>query len=263
MRFSYTPGVQLYSVAGPLKKDFAGTLKRLGEIGYRQVELTDLHGKTVGEWKKALEDARLTPLSIHHSPATLEKDLTGAITFANTLGISYMICASPRAAKAEAPTLEEWKANAEFLNNVGEQCATAGIRFGYHNHNVEFARHRINPMRNSTGFLEIMTSTNPDFVTWELDCGWLAAGGVDPINLLTRYRNRFALLHVKDVAKDHVPNYTLDIKAAPPGQGKLDWKAIFQAAQYSGVQDYFVELEPSSGDPIAALKQTFDFLQTA
>lgn len=260
VRFSYTPGAQLYSVADLLKKDFTGTLSKLAAMGYRQVELTDLHGKTAAEWKKALSDAGLTPVSIHHSVATLEKDLTGALSFANTLTLSYIICAAPRAAVASAPTLDEWKANVAFLDRVGSECATAGIRFGYHNHNVEFARHRINPRRNTTGFLEIMTETNPDFVTWELDCGWTAAAGVDPIGLLSRNRNRFALLHVKDVAKDQVPNYTLEIKPAPIGQGRLDWATIFAAAKFSGVQDYFVELEPGPGDPLAQLKQSLDYI---
>jgi len=262
VRFDYTPGVQLYSVAGLLKKDFAGTLAKLAAMGYRQVELTDLHGKTAAEWKKALGDAGLVPVSIHHAPATLEKDLTSAISFTHAIGASYIICASPRAAKAAEPTLDEWKAMAAFLDKVGGECATASIRFGYHNHNVEFARHRINPRRNSTGFLEIMTGTNPDFVTWELDCGWAAAAGVDAIGLLARYRNRFALMHVKDIAKDQVPNYTLDIKPALVGQGRLDWKTMFDAARFSGVQDYFIELEPTAGDPLAQLKQSLDYIQS-
>ncbi len=259
---AFVPGVQLYSVAAPLKRDFAGTLAKLAAMGYRQVELTDLHGKSAADWKKALDDAGLAAISIHHSVSTLEKDLTAALTFANTLGVSYIVCAAPRAAKAAQPTIDEWRWNADFLNKVGEECATATIRFGYHNHNTEFFAHKVSPMRNATGFSEIMTRTNPDYVTWELDCGWAVTAGLDPSALLMRYRNRFSLLHVKDVAKDGERNYELKIKAVPVGQGVLDWRTVFEAARRSGVQDYFVELEPGDGDPLVALKQSADFLKT-
>ena len=57
--------VQVYSVREDAEKDFAGTMKKIKEIGYDGVELAGLYGLTPQEVKAAIEDAGLVLSLIH------------------------------------------------------------------------------------------------------------------------------------------------------------------------------------------------------
>ena len=136
-----TPGVQLYSVEAALRKDFQGTLKRLGAMGYRDVELTSFFGRKPADLQKALKDAGLVARSAHYSVPTLRYDFDKVLAEAQVLGLEQMICAHPRIPGNGCPTLEEWKWNAGFLNTIGFLVNKTGMKFGYHNHAVEFTRY--------------------------------------------------------------------------------------------------------------------------
>ncbi|HEY2860695.1 MAG TPA: twin-arginine translocation signal domain-containing protein, partial [Terracidiphilus sp.] len=58
-------GLQLYSVRNLLPTDFAGTLKTLGSLGYREVEAAGYYDHSAEEVKKALDDAGLKLVSAH------------------------------------------------------------------------------------------------------------------------------------------------------------------------------------------------------
>ncbi len=47
---------------------------------------------------------------------------------------------------------------------------------------------------------ELMQATDPAKVGFEMDCGWVAVGGKNPADYLTRYATRISMLHVKDLA---------------------------------------------------------------
>jgi len=45
------------------------------------------------------------------------------------------------------------------------------------------------------------------------------------------------------------------------GSGSIDFPAIFKAADAAGVENYFVEQDQTPGDPIASLRQSYDYLK--
>ena len=55
--------VQVYSVRQEAEADFAGTMKRLAQMGYDGVELAGLYGKTVEEIGTVLKENGLTAVS--------------------------------------------------------------------------------------------------------------------------------------------------------------------------------------------------------
>ena len=57
--------VQVYSVREDAERDFAGTMKKIKEIGYDGVELAGLYGLSPAEIKAAIEDAGLEAVSAH------------------------------------------------------------------------------------------------------------------------------------------------------------------------------------------------------
>jgi sugar phosphate isomerase/epimerase len=88
-------GLQLYTVGADLQKDFDETLKRIGEIGYKRVEIAGVasfQGKSIPDVKKSLAAAGLTCPSGHLvSTTTSDDDLAKLISYCSDLGLKYMI----------------------------------------------------------------------------------------------------------------------------------------------------------------------------
>lgn len=135
------------------------------------------------------------------------------------------------------------------------------MQFAYHNHALEFKSFP----DGRTGLDVLIESSEKGTVNYELDCGWVVYAGHDPVALLKKYPNRIKMLHVKD----EKPGYPASIGAggAPTtevGKGKVDWKAVFEAAKGAKIQHYFVEQEPpfSEMPPLDAIKVSYDYLHT-
>jgi sugar phosphate isomerase/epimerase len=81
-------------------------------------------------------------------------------------------------------TADDWKWNADFLNEKAAVLKKAGIVSGYHNHNFEFA-----PLKDAktTGMDILLKGTDPSLVTFEMDVGWVTAAGHDPFALLKKH----------------------------------------------------------------------------
>jgi sugar phosphate isomerase/epimerase len=261
-------GLQLYSVRDILPKDYEGTLRQLSAIGYREVEAAGFFGHSATDVKQAMDHAGLLCVSAHYPMKDLLPKVDETIQFGKDLGLKYIVCASPmlkdpsrvkdpgsRAAR-EAMTLDDWRWNAEQFNRIGEHVNAAGLRFGYHNHMTEF--------RTENGVVfydELLRLTDPTKVTMELDCGWMVLGGKNPVDYLTRYPTRFAMLHVKDFKLSGTPG------AEPPpstelGRGSIDYRPIFAAAKKAGIQHAFVEQEEFDMPPMEALKIDADYMRT-
>lgn len=268
-------GLQLYSIRDLLAKDYEGTLRAIGKLGYEEVELFGEQTRPPAELRQVLQSAGLRAVSAHYSVQDLQGKFDEKIAYAKALGLQYMICAFPWlanpariqpvpkdggewfAAVMKHINLDDYKWLAELFNKAGEQTKKAGIQFGYHNHNIEFRAYG-----GVTGFDTLLAGTDPALVKMEMDCGWVHIAGQDPVAYLTKHPGRFPLLHVKDVKKGVKPTTTIEGAAptTPVGQGVLDWNALFAAAKKSGVRHYFVEQETFDGPPLDALKASFTFL---
>jgi sugar phosphate isomerase/epimerase len=141
-------------------------------------------------------------------------------------------------------TLDDWKWNADYLNTKGKALQQYGLRFGYHNHNIELA-----PIGASNGLAEIVKGTDPALVTFEMDAGWVVAAGADPLALLTAYPRRFSAMHVKDIKASTRPNFNLQQDPSEVGQGIIDWKRLLAKAYAANVRQFYVEQEPPFNKP--------------
>lgn len=265
------PGLQLWAVKEELARDFSGTLRALGRMGYRRVEAAGWQNKTAAQFQAGLRHAGLKCVSAHYGLKDLVADMEGRLGMARDVGVRYVIASSPISTRpldpnkdwshalAEAMTLADWRSSAEAMNRIGRRARQMGLRFGYHNHSAEFLNYdgRL-PMD------EIMRITDPADVVLELDIGWAAAAGYDPVELINRYRTRIHLLHVKDIATaERVPGrIPQDLRTVPIGSGTIDWRATFAAARHAPIHSYFVEMEPPfARPPLEGLAQSLEFLR--
>jgi sugar phosphate isomerase/epimerase len=84
----------------------------------------------------------------------------------------------------------------------------------------------------------------------EIDVYWIQAGGGDPAAWIRKCAGREPLLHLKDMAVG--PGR--EQRMAEIGEGNMNWSAILQAAEESGVEWYLVEQDHCYGrDPFESL----------
>ena len=262
--------LQLYSVRQLLPSDYDGTLKEIGALGYREVEAAGYFNHPAAEVKQAMDRAGLKLVSAHYSSDDLHKQFDQIVAFNKELGVSYIICASPRLKdpsrltnmnpgdRAHAFTVDDWRWNADEFNALGEKVHAAGMKFGYHNH--------VNEFRETDGvvpYVELLRLTDPTKVTMELDCGWVVVGGGDPVEYLRNYPNRISMLHVKDFKRAETPaSNTNRPEAAELGQGTIDYRPILREAVKGGnVKHCFVEQEAFNMAPMQSLKVDVDYMR--
>jgi sugar phosphate isomerase/epimerase len=267
-------GVQLYTVREQMKTQAQATLKAIAEIGFKELEFagradiatlvpiatslgltpvsTHIEAPLVtGNWDAWGEAARATPEA--------DRTLAKALDTARSHGIEYVVVSYLQPAE-RGTTAAAYEKFADQLNRAGETARAAGLTLAYHNHGFEFA-----PLPDGRRPLDVLLSRlDPTLAKLELDVFWASITGADPAQLLATHKGRIALLHLKDKAKG-APRETDERKVAKTtfsevGHGSLDFPGILKAAQASGVAHYFVEQDHTPGDPIASLRQSYDYL---
>jgi sugar phosphate isomerase/epimerase len=269
-------GLQLYTLGPDVAKDLDGTLAAVSRIGYKAVQVSSFFGRTPAELRASLDRAGLICRSAHiPGRGGLDGDLAKLADDLGAIGVTAavmpIIYVPDRFGKApaagetgagflrrigEGMTADDWKMNADFLNARGAILKRSGIRIGYHNHNLEFA-----PLGRTNGMEILLRHTDPAIVSIELDVGWVASAGADPLRLFSQHRGRFNILHVKDLKATTRPNFALSMDPAEVGSGALDWAKLLPAAYDAGVRGFYVEQEPPFSRPrIDAAKISFDYL---
>lgn len=263
-------GLQLYSVRELLPKDFDGTLKAIAAAGYTEVEAAGYYSMSAEDFKQAMTTAGLRCVSGHYPMNVLQGNLENVLTYARQLGLQYVVCSSPalkdpsqvklapsapgyHEAWMQAFTVDDWKWNADLLNQIGKRAKAEGMMAGYHNHTAAF--HKIGK---TVPYDVLMKNTDPELVTFEMDCGWVERAGFSPVELLTKYPTRISMLHVKDFElKAGVENP----KSTELGRGSIDYKPIFEAAKKAGhLTHYFVEQEEFDINPLEALRVDAEYM---
>jgi sugar phosphate isomerase/epimerase len=255
--FGMPIGLQLYTLRDALVKDVPGIIKKVAEIGYKEVEVYDFYGKTAKEFGKLLKDNGLSAPSGHYMTRHIKGDWAKHIADAKELGMKYMVNAilDP----SERKSLDDYKKLVELFNKAGEQTQKAGIQYCYHNHNFEFKKYG-----DTTAYDFLLKELDPKLVSFEMDCFWVVHAGQDPVAYFKKHPHRFPLLHIKDL-KDHPPaTQEFDAKMglfAEVGHGTIDWKRIFAAAPQGGMKHFYVEQDECERPPLESVKLSYEYLK--
>ena len=238
-------GIQLYTVRRLMERDAAGTLAKLAEIGYREVEFAGLYGKSPRDMRALLDRNRLTAPSGHIGTVEMRGDWERTLADAAALGQRYITCAWIDQADR---TAYGYRKIAELFNRSAELARGAGLQLCYHNHDFEFEK-----AGDIVPYDFLLAACDPQLVKMEMDIFWLVKGGRDPLEYFRRHPGRFPLVHVKDMDGTG--------KMVDVGKGTIGFRGIFEHSEEAGIEHYFVEHDEPK-DPLATARASYDYLRT-
>ncbi len=247
------PGIQLFTLFNEMDIDTVGTLQKVADAGYKNIESAfskqgGFYGKKPKEFKALIHDMGMEWRS-HHVIGTpfklppnyklptgpdgkpvsipvmknLKDNSQELIDQVAEAGIPYIVCANINIA-----TGDDIKIAAEVLHRAGEQAKKAGLQLAYHNHATEFDK--------TDGIVsyDYFTSQIPaDILKFELDLGWVFKAGKNPVEIFKNQKGRFPLIHVKDM--------TASGEIVPFGEGSYDFKDTFKNVAIAGMEYFFLE----------------------
>jgi len=262
-------GLQLFTFFNVIDSDVEGTLKKIAEVGYKKIESAfsrkgGYYGMKPKEFSKFLKDNGMKwkshhvlgapfkmpanakpPVDADGKPVTippmrnLRDNMQELIDEVAEGEVDYLVCAS-----TPIGTLDEIKSSIEVLNKADEACKKTKVKFAYHNHDAEF--------RAVEGQIPYEMFLSQTKMQMELDLAWSTKGGKDPVELFKQHPGRFPLWHVKDIDKEFKT-------VLPVGEGSIDFKRIFAAADSSGMKHFFIEHDMPK-DPLASITSSYNYL---
>lgn len=224
--------VQLYSVRGDCAKNFDAALEEVAKMGFDGVEFAGYHsynGKPK-ELRQRLDDLNLKVAATHIGTNNFRGDaLQKAIDFHQTIGCKFLIV--PGDGDFTHP--EKSKALAETFNKATEILKPLGMACGYHNHTSEFKKD------GDKTYWDLFAERTGQDVVLQQDCGWTAAAGLDPVEIMKRYPGRMKSTHFKPTVLKGAEG-----KKAILGQDSVDWAAVYAGCcEFGGTEWVTVEQE--------------------
>jgi len=269
-------GLQIYSLGKELTDNVPAGMKKIAEIGYTKIELAGYREGKMGDYnltdyRKIVEDNGIKITSSHVNPPVRKYAADNTAQIADfwkktvedhvKLGVNLLV-------QPGMPTIEthdDAKLVCEVFNKAGEIAKSAGIKWGYHNHNMEFKRVMTEAEKaaapSQNDFFRpkgdviydlLLNGTDPALVFFEMDVYWTVMGQNDPLEYFEKYPTRFPVLHIKD-------------REVLGQSGMMNFENIFKKAYANNLSEYFVEIEKVKGNmtQFEGVKQCYDYLNNA
>lgn len=268
-------GLQIYSLGKELTDDVPGGMKRIADIGYTNIELAGYGNRKMGKYdidayRKIVDDAGLKITSSHVNPMTRNfsrENMSSISDFWKQAVEDHVKLGVNTLVQPMMPSIEshdDAKLVCEVFNNAGEIAKAAGIKWGYHNHNMEFKRIAKPGEKPPTGpfasFMPygdiiydlLLAGTDPNLVFFEMDVYWTVMGQADPLEYFEKYAGRFPVLHIKD-------------RSVLGQSGMMNFENIFTKAYANGLNEYYVEIEKIKANmtQFDGVMACFDYLNKA
>ena len=270
----YPLGLQLFTLTG---RDGNMTWERYSKaidsaksIGYDSLELAGLWGFKAEAIRKHSETQGLKIRSLHMGfDQMIQFMAPNETAVVNAQDAMYTPQSIPQLARINAPVARdlgcEWGvlassgvSNFKTVDSVRRLCDSfnvandvtkkAGLKFAYHMHAIDFE-----PVQGKMPFEMMLEQTDPD-VRYQLDVCWAQDGGANPADLIRKYASKIVSFHLKDLDREK--------RVATPGDGIVDFAAIFQAASAIPDPIFFVERDGLNGrDPVVEATRAYKYLQ--
>ena len=185
------------------------------------------------ELRTLLAQHKLTFVALSSGEVSLDKPEAETIAthtsnakFVHDVGGLYLQVLDQLKAYPRTVTDEECKRLGKLLTEIGKRTADLGVPLAYHNHMNTISEH---PAQLDM----VLENSDSKYVKLLLDTAHSVAGGGDPAAAVRKYRERLALVHLKDVVDIPVdtPKAKYPFKWVELGRGKVDLPAVFRALE--------------------------------
>jgi len=251
--------VQLWSVREALKQDFKGTISQLADMGFQGVELAGDFGEFSDNpegLKEFISSLGMQISGAHVNYESLsDENFDQTIHFYKTANVPMlMIPYDARAGKLDAidQVIND-------LNRLSPKVEAHGIRFGYHNHDFEFANYSAE--KGIPTFWDYIAQSTSDSFVLQLDVGWVNYVGLNPVDYVKKYPGRTLTTHYKATLQP-----TTKDKQPIIGQDTLNWGELYEANKTVGGTQWIVleqEEYPNGLTPLQAVALSKEGLDEA
>lgn len=211
----------------------------LAEIGYRNVEPYSGLFSEMDELQRALGENGLSAPSCHIGLEPLRTNFDAALATLKQIGVELPVV--PFIPPAERPEDRAgWEKLSAELSDLAKRFADHGMRLGWHNHDFEFAK-----LADGSQPMALILDHAPELF-WEADIAWIIRGNADPLDWMSKYGDRIAAYHIKDLAP---AGEKLDEDGwADVGTGTVDFAAYLPALYAAPVKLWAAEHDNPSDD---------------
>jgi sugar phosphate isomerase/epimerase len=237
--------LQLYTLRDQAKDGkHVEIIKKVGEMGYVGVEAAGLYGLKPADFRKLVADQGMV-VCTNHGPFPNKENMQEQIDVIKGLGCTYAVSGFW---KDDFVSVDAIKKAAERCQVAIDGMAKAGLTFVLHNHQFEFTK--------VDGRLayEILVEMCPK-TTMEIDTYWSSNFGANvPAEMVAKFKQRAPLLHIKDGPM------TQGAPMVAAGKGKMDFPAVFKAADPKVLKWAIVELDICATDMVQAVAESYTYL---
>lgn len=243
-------GSQLYTYRSCIKTedDLKAVFGRLASYGCSVAQWSGVRLDIGGKKLKEIGDEYGIAIPLSHTPwGNILKDTERVAEWhvavgAHTVGLGMM----PVEYLKNKEKLKEF---CDKANGISEKLKPYGLKFGYHNHSMEF--------KNMDGKLVIerLMEDCPD-IEFIFDTFWCRYAGYNPTEWLGKLDGRVRDIHLKDWA----PSILKLPMIRDVGKGKLDFEDILQRAERSGTENAFIEHD-FTRKPDKTTKESMEYLK--
>lgn len=240
--------IQLYTLR-TLSDDPAELVHLAADLGFDGVEATAVPGD-VEAFARALTRGELQLCSSHVPLAELEADPEAVFDAQRAFGNDRLVV--PWLDPEDRPRdASGWRALGGRLGKLAETCLAAGMGLAYHHHAFELVE-----VGGKLALEHVLDGVHD--LGLQIDLGWCAAAGVDPLRLIDRYAGRIETAHCKDRAP--IGSNEDEEGWADLGHGTLDWRPLLGALREADVRWWIVEHD-APRDPERTARRGLAFLR--
>lgn len=251
--------IQMFTLSEYTNRNMENALRIVSELEYKMVEFAGFFGNDAYKVKEWLDKYNLKVSSAHVPLSEIRDHFEETVKLHQIIGNKNLIM--PMEDLNSQEKLNKFVLDVEELQ---PKLKAVGIELGYHNHLHEF-----HPNTDGSMIYDQVTSRTDVFL--EVDVGWVNAAGGNPVEILTRYKDRIRFIHLRDSVKYNgkvtgVPmlkvyeDVFLSNIGKPLGQGTAPISDAYKMAEENKWQ-MVIECEAKVPDGETAAKLCMDCLK--
>ena len=225
--------------------------KAVSEAGYHGLEvgLKRLDTQKLTEYKDMLNKYSLKLVAIHvpsnfrddESTEHTYKEVMQAAQTAKELGSKNVFMSGDRGRDIPGYYVRA----AGHMSELAKKAKDIGITLSFHNHGHVIAD-------NARGLFDLADNSDPQYLHFALDVGWIYNGGQCPVDIVGRLLDRLAGIHFKEFTAAGEEGIITEL-----GMGKVDFKGVYDLIKNK--KDFWIvsEQDKSEIGPEESIRRNF------